>query len=276
MALAVAATSPSIYSHQEASASRPIKTADFYAGYDASAAIYQIANYRHESFHELFQTYSASFRRGYNVRSLPFVVCLEGPAERTWLERYFGAQAKLDFYQGIRQHIRSDIAFIKNEYLIDSSAEIIRVQHKKLAAVENILGEIKSFVANPGNHDGILAASAEDLFPPLVSTQFLDLESAHAFANSLWDQCVVTPSSPVFPFLHVLLQRGRMKRYFAKRPIRDKRRYFRNLVRTLFKQMDDQSGHDEFLAFLPAVTAKMNHLPKIWSLYDEHRNHRRA
>jgi len=253
--LAIAATS-ALPSQSVVSGHRPITLADFYDASDAFARVFQSAHNRDDSFQTLFKSPIVSLPHIYSRSVFPFAVSTEGPTELSWMENYLAVQTKLDFYQEVRHSLKSDIAFIQNEYLLDGSAAIVREQQKKLAAVDLVIDEFKTYTAVLGNKDTLYVSAGEREVASLVGATLLELERVHAFSSSLWNDAGIAPAPSLRDLWHAFLRYGRTRRYFVRRLVCDKRTYFRTLVRTLFKQMDDQSGHDESLALFQPTLAK--------------------
>ena len=188
-------------------------------------------------------------------------------------EAWYMSHFKLAYYQGIRKGLQWDIAYTKNEYLLSSSSDIIREKLKKLEAVEQVIDLFKLTDAAPESHHLRMAAAEAACHITLESGRLL-LQLGSPYNYESPREMKLASLRPLVRFLTVNLSRGRTTRWlFIQQPLLDKRRSFRNLVRTLFKQMDDQSGHDEFLALYQSVFASTHsltlkrslHGPKIYS-----------
>ena len=182
---------------------------------------------------------------------------------------------KIEFYHDVRQSIEEEIGLLKYDYLFDESTEFVQSQRDKLAIVNSVIEQLQFL--------------QQDAFDPIYLATFAKAElRASAFADlyalrfsrskqylHAWGAGHQAKCGLLFHAMFGFLRHGQIFRLlFRIRPV-DIRRRFRTLVRILFKQMDDQSGHDDFLA-LDQLSARIFSSTNICFLYEYERNDRRA
>lgn len=178
-----------------------------------------------------------------------FQICFEGHTE-------------LKLFKHFYKRIRLDISVAKYKYLLDNSSEIIRQKQKELKRVKKVIHWYETAVAGPENDSFLFVTGPKSPPTSHVGTFAIELEREYGAGEEEWDRLALEPI-PIRSLYHNALMRGRIVRFVSRRPIRDKRRFFRNLVRTLFKQMDDQSGHDEFLTIWQLIAVRNFSLTKF-------------
>ena len=182
---------------------------------------------------------------------------------------------KIDFYHDVRQSIEEEIGLLKYDYLFDESTEFVQSQRGKLAIVNSVIEQLQ-FLQQDASDPVYLATYAK---AELRASAFSGLYALR-FSRSkqylqAWRAKHQAKCGLLFHAMFSFLRHGQIFRLlFRIRPV-DIRRRFRTLVRILFKQMDDQSGHDDFLA-PDQLSARIFSSTNICFLYEYERNDRRA
>jgi hypothetical protein len=179
---------------------------------------------------------------------------------------------KINFYKQVLEATYSDIFYTENTLLYNRATSIVQRQLEKAFAINAIVDQLSSLRSTPASAEyfqhAILAEQRLDEFSDVFTLQ-------HELRHLLYSSMPSVDFSAKKKANHQrrdLLMRGRMQRRFFRRVVRDIRRFFRTLVRTLFKQMNDQSGDDEFM--VQAVLCRSTiYSIKIWFLHGQARNY---
>jgi len=192
------------------------------------------------------------------------------------LQRHLQLLDKLNFYHDVHQAIEEEIGLLKYDYLYDESTEIVRSHQEKLAVVESVIKQLQQLQQDPCDLTYLRIYAAAELRASTISDLYeLRLQSTMRLLR-VWKFEQKIQSMLLFRPIYAFLRLGQILRSFFKRRLVDIRRRFRTLVRTLFKQMDDQSGHDEFLALNQFLSARIYSSNTIFFQHEDVRNYRRA
>jgi len=169
----------------------------------------------------------------------------DGPSP---IQRHLQLLEKLNFYQDVGQAIEEEIGVLKYDFLYDESTEIVRSQEEKLAVVEQVIKRLQLLQEDPLDPSYLASYTAAEIRASVYTDLYeLRLRRTLGYLKA-WNTEQYTQSALILRPIYAFLRQGQILRSLFKRRLVDIRRHFRTLVRTLFKQMDDQSGHDEFLA----------------------------
>ena len=158
---------------------------------------------------------------------------------------------EIDHFKSVLDATYRDIAYAENTLLYERSSNIVQRQLEKASAISSVLHRFMVLVEGPSDALYLkeLADHLLDKFSDVIPLTD-DLSAGLHPSIQTYDLKVRKEKIRIY---RDLLSRGRMLRLFFRRKVRDIRRIFRTLVRTLFKHMNDQSGTDEF--WVKSITA---------------------
>jgi hypothetical protein len=183
---------------------------------------------------------------------------------------------KLDFYRDVRQAIIEDIGSLKYDYLYDEYTSVVQSLENQLAIVNQVTDQLELLQIYPGD----LSYHTSYTQAELRASEFVDIYAVRLRRTLIylkaWHSKQDIKSLPLPSPIYAFLRRGLIRRFVFKGCLRDIRRHFRTLVRTLFKQLDDQSGPDEFVASNPFLSVSIYSSINIWLSNDNYSNDRSA
>ena len=162
------------------------------------------------------------------------------------VQSWYTAYQKLDYFTQLEDALQLDISDARDVYAYSRCSELIRGQSQKAAIVGTIVEHLRRL---PWDGDYSIASEAI-LMAELELRSFDHVFSANYervvrhFEGALLE--VPPVRETLFRIRRDQHMRGRMQRFVFLRLTRDIRKIYRTIVRSLFKQMDDQSGDDEF------------------------------
>ena len=152
-------------------------------------------------------------------------------------------QKRLRLYENLRESINFEINYFEYSLLFDRATEQVTDLLRKKAHIEKIISYLDRLSYENDNCTKRLLQLAE--FEVRGCNDFYVSKNFGLFNDSIWACISLEQYDRKVRFTHAKWLSGRMRRFSFIKYKRDIRRFYRNIIRIIFKNLDDQSGEPE-------------------------------